>query len=89
VKDLINKQKRKKKQRVKPDYNEDDLNAQMELFEQSKIQNMQNYSQEAYIVEGNFCTSSGEVITNKKARFDQIEHLFNGKNKEEELDFDK
>jgi hypothetical protein len=94
MKDLINKQKKKPKKKPKIEFNEDDEKEQMELFERSKMLNMQNFlnnqPEVAYVSEGNMYTSGGEIITNKKARFEQIEDLFNGKkNKDEEFDFDK
>jgi hypothetical protein len=92
MKDLINKQKKKNRKKVKHEFNEDDVNEQMELFERSKMQNMQSFlntqQEVAYISEGNMYSAHGEIIGNKKAKFEQIEDMFNGNKKEEEFDFD-
>jgi hypothetical protein len=93
MKDLINKQKKRRKNKKKPEYNEDDEKEQLKLFEQSKIQNLQNYlngqQEEVFISDGNLRTAGG-IIGNKKQCFDDLgEYIVANTNKEEELDFDK
>ena len=43
MKDIINKKRNSKKEKKTFEFTEDLLNEQMELFEKSKMENMQNY----------------------------------------------
>jgi hypothetical protein len=83
MKELINKQKRPRKQKPKYEYNEDDINLQMELFEKSKMESLQQFmnsqSENYYEMEGGV----------KKRRIDQCEKdLFEKNKNDQELDFD-
>lgn len=95
VKDLINKKKKKKNKKWKHEFNEDDVNEQMELFEKSKQENLQNYlnSQSSFNnFESGIGVQSGNGLllpNNKKMRLDQMEsELFQNKVNNDEVDFD-
>jgi hypothetical protein len=95
MKDLINKKRKNKKEKKTFEFSEDLLNEQMELFEKSKMENMQNYLMEGVSVNNinhNGNESNALILeNNKKLRLDIIEKdLFskNRKNSEEEINFD-
>jgi hypothetical protein len=100
MKDLINKKRKNKKEKKTFEFTEDLLNEQMELFEKSKMENMQNYLYEG-ISYNNIAATSGRVVSNgeaflldnnKKMKLDIIEQdLFTKKertNSQEEINFD-
>jgi len=94
MKDLINKKRKSKKEKKTFEFTEDLLNEQMELFEKSKMENMQNYLYEGVSV-NNISNSTGKIINsgeallldnNKKLKLDIIERdLFAKKNKKDSL----
>lgn len=92
MKDLINKKRKSKKRKKTFEYNEDLLNEQMELFEKSKMENMQNYLYEG--ISTNNINPGNESIVNEnnsKLQLDIIEKdLFSKERKssEEEINFD-
>lgn len=96
MKDLINKQKRKVKRRKKHrDFDEDMVQEQLKLFEQSKIESMQemnqNYYNNIFPGEAHLKGNSLHLSNNKKMRIDQIEmDLFakESNNNHEEEDFE-
>ena len=95
MKDLINKKRKNKKDKKTFEYSEDMLNEQMELFEKSKMENMQNF-----LLRGTTATNVNNINygrdsllkeDNKKMKLDIMEkNLFanDRKGSEEELDFD-
>ena len=92
MKDLINKKRKSKKRKKTFEYNEDLLNEQMELFEKSKMENMQNYLYEG-ISTNNINTGNESIVNenNSKLQLDIIEKdLFSKERKssEEEINFD-
>ena len=100
MKDLINKKRKSKKEKKTFEFTEDLLNEQMELFEKSKMENMQNYIYEG-VSYNNIGATSGRVVNNgeallldnnKKLKLDIIEQdLFAKKertNSQEEINFD-
>lgn len=100
MKDLINKKRKSKKEKKTFEFTEDLLNEQMELFEKSKMENMQNYLYEG-VSYNNIGATTGRVISNgealhldnnKKLKLDIIEQdLFAKKEKnssQEEINFD-
>jgi len=99
MKDLINKKRKTKKDRKTFEFTEDLLHEQMELFEKSKIENMQNYLFEGITVnninnQSARINNNGEAVlmdSHKKLKLDIIEHdLFvkERKNSQEEINFD-
>ncbi len=100
MKDLINKKRKSKKEKKTFEFTEDLLNEQMELFEKSKMENMQNYLYEG-VSYNNIGATGGRVISNgetllldnnKKMKLDIIEQdLFAKKERtssQEEINFD-
>lgn len=96
MKDLINKQKRKVKKRKKNhDFDEDMVQEQLKLFEQSKLESLQEMNQSYYhnflSIDNNLKSNALMTGNNKKMRLDQIEmDLFakDQNNKQEEEDFE-
>jgi hypothetical protein len=87
MKDLNNKHKKKnKKKKRQHELNEDMINEQMELFEKSKLENMNlMYSQIESTVNKEYMLMNN----NKKMKLDEIEQeLFSSCTKNEEIDFD-
>lgn len=100
MKDLINKKRKSKKEKKTFEFTEDLLNEQMELFEKSKMENMQNYLYDG-VSYNNIGAGDGRVVNNgeallldnnKKLKLDIIEQdLFAKKertNSQEEINFD-
>lgn len=99
MKDLINKKRKSKKDKKTFEFTEDLLNEQMELFEKSKMENMQNCLFEGISV-NNIPNQTGRIIrngeafllnSNKKLKLDIIEQdLFakERKSSQEEINFD-
>ena len=101
MKDLINKKRKSKKEKKTFEFTEDLLNEQMELFEKSKMENMQNYLYEGVSYNNIGAATGGRLINNgeallldnnKKLKLDIIEQdLFAKKectNSQEEINFD-
>jgi hypothetical protein len=100
MKDLINKKRKSKKEKKTFEFTEDLLNEQMELFEKSKMENMQNYLYDG-VSYNNIGSAGGRLVNNgegllldnnKKLKLDIIEQdLFAKKertNSQEEINFD-
>ena len=96
MKDLINKKRKNKKDKKTFEFSEDMLNEQMELFEKSKMENMQNILIKGTTIENknNINYTEGNAVLkedNKKLKLDIMEkNLFANEKKtyEEEVDFD-
>lgn len=98
MKDLINKKRKHKRDKKTFEFSEDMLNEQMELFEKSKMETMQNIlmtgAQSANANSNNINTQEENALLkedNKKVRLDIMEkNLFANDKKayEEDVDFD-
>lgn len=93
MKDLINKKRKNRKDKKTFEFSEDMLNEQMELFEKSKMENIQNYLMRGTAVNSNNINEGNAVLkeNNKKLKLDIMEkNLFanDQKSVDEEVDFD-